>query len=201
MAARFDERELEVAGVYARALLELVGSGEEADATLAELAEVASALDAEPDFERFIASPLVDPEARDATLEKALRGRVSDRVVDTLLVMNRKGRLGLLRAMVEAYRLQHEELRGEVDVEVATAVELSAEQRRQIAAAATEFAGRTARLVERVDPDLLGGLVLQVGDRKVDGSVARQIRELGRRLRDRASSEIHEGKEYFAETG
>lgn len=195
--AAFDEQELAVAGVYARALLELALAQQQADQIEGELAELAGLVAARPEIESFMTSPLVNEEGRAGALEKALRGAASDLLVDALQVMSRKGRLGMLRALAEAYRRQNEAQRGEVDVEVTSAFELSDELREQIAAAAGRFSGRRARLVERVDPELLGGLVLQVGDRKIDTSLARQIHEARASLFDRASEELHGDKQYF----
>ena len=195
--ARLDEQELAVAGVYARALLELVTGRDEADAVEGELTDLAALLAADPDLAGFLSSPLVDDEARAATLERAFRSRANELVVNTLQVMNGKGRLRLVPALAEAYRLENERRRGEVDVEVTTAVELSDEMRRRITVAASRYAGRTARLVEKVDPGLLGGLVLKIGDRKIDGSLARQIHAARDGLFERASQELHGDKSYF----
>lgn len=195
--ARLDEQQLAVAGVYARALLALAVERDEADEVEGELAELARFLAAHPEIESYLTSPLVDEEGRTVALEKAFRARANELVVNTLQVMSSKGRLELLRALAEAYRLENAHRRGEVDVEVTTAVELSDDLRRRIAVAASRFAGRRARLVERVEPELLGGLVLQIGDRKIDGSLVRRIHEARAGLLERASQELQGEKSYF----
>ena len=195
--ARVDEQELAVAGVYARALLGLARDRVEADQIEEQLADLAGLLDANPELDGYLSSPLADDEARSAALEKAFRNRANPLVVNTLQVMNAKGRLGLLRALAESFRLANEHLRGEVDVEVTTAVELSEELRRRIAVSASRYAGRTARLIEKVEPDLLGGLVLRIGDRKIDSSLARRIHDARENLFRRASEELHGDKTYF----
>ncbi len=186
-----------MAGVYARALLALASDRAEADQIEGELAELAGLLVGNPELESYLSSPLVDEEARTATLEKAFRTRANELVVNTLQVMHGKGRLRLLRALAEAYRLENEHRRGEVDVEVTTAVELSDELRRRLAVTASRYAGRTARLIEKVDAELLGGLVLKIGDRKIDSSLARQIHDAREGLFERASQELHGEKSYF----
>ena len=195
--ARLDEQQLAVAGVYARALLELATQRDEADQVEGELAALTGLLADSPELEGYLASPLVDEEARAAVLEKALRGRVRELVVNTIQVMNNKGRLGLLPALAEAYRLENEHRRGEVDVEVTTAVELSDDLRQRISATASRYAGRSARLIEKVDPELLGGLVLKIGDRKIDSSLSRRIHDAREAMFERASQELHGGKSYF----
>ena len=196
MAER-DEQALAVAGVYARALLELAEGSGEADAVEAELLELAGLLETKPEIDAYLTSPVVDEEGRTAAIERAFRGRLSDLVVNTLQVMHDKGRLGLVGALAEAYRLENKAHHGEVDAEVKTAVPLSEPLRERIQIAASRLAGRKARLVEKVAPDLLGGLVLQIGDRKMDGSLARKIHEARAGLFERASEGLRGGKQYF----
>jgi F-type H+-transporting ATPase subunit delta len=62
------------------------------------------------------------------------------------------------------------------------------------------YTGKTAKLQESVDPSLIGGLVVQVADRRIDTSVVKEIRGLGQRLLERASQEIHSGTAYFEES-
>lgn len=193
-----DDTQLAVAGVYSRALLDLARERGEEDALLDELTQLADSLDRNPDFADFLASPLVDGKARRAALEKAFRGRASDLLVDGLQVLNRKERLGLLPAVAQAYRSQHRELKGIVDVHVRTAVPLSPALRQQLEEAARRFTGRAPFLIEQVDPALLGGLVVQVGDRRVDTSIASRLHEIARRLDDRGSQEIQRGSAYVS---
>jgi F-type H+-transporting ATPase subunit delta len=192
-ASTMNDTQLAVAGVYSRALLELARETGAEDALLEELAGLAGYLAGHPEVADFFASPLVDAAARRETVEKTFRGRASDLLVDGLQVLNRKGRLDLLPAVAEAYRRQHRELKGIVDVQVRTAVPLSPALRDRLAAAARRFTGREPHLVEEVQPGLLGGLVIQVGDQKIDASIASQLHEISRRLDERGSQEIYRG--------
>ncbi len=196
MSGRIDDQTLAVAAIYARSLLELAAEQGIEETLLEELEGVVSQLDADADIGDYFASPLVDAEERRAVLEKALRGRASDLLLDTLQVMNRKGRLAFVRALAEAYRLALEELRGEVDVVVTTAVPLGEEIRRRLVETVSALAGRKARVAEEVDPDLLGGVVIRFGDRKIDASVATGLRRIHTRLLERASQEIQEGRRF-----
>jgi F-type H+-transporting ATPase subunit delta len=185
-----------LARVYGDALLSLAAARAEEDEVREGLEGLARAIEAQPDFELFLDSPLVDDAEKRAFLERLLRGRAPDLLVDGLQVVRRKGRLGLLRAIARAYREAWMRLRKRVEVDVVTAVPLAEELRRAIAAAASRRAGREAVLRERVEPDLLGGLVVKIGDEKFDASVARELAVLEQRLLARASAEILSGKEY-----
>ena len=199
MAQRLDEQELAIARVYARSLLELADRDGSAAEILAELLELREASESSSELGRFIADPLIETDLRRHVLERMFRAKASDLLLDTLQVMNRKGRLQLLPALAEAYRQEWEVRRGRVEVTVATAVPLTESSRDRLQKALSSFTGLEAQLTETVDEGLIGGMVVRVGDRKVDTSVARELRRLGDRLLDRASVEIQAGKTYFAE--
>ncbi|MEE8137707.1 MAG: ATP synthase F1 subunit delta [Thermoanaerobaculia bacterium] len=196
MPGKIDEQTLAVAAVYADSLLELAEDQGVAETILEELAGLVEMLDANAGIEGFFISPLVDMEGRREALDRALGGRASDLLLDTLQVMNRKGRLGLVRALAEAYWRALEELRGEVEVQVTTAVPLGEEIRQRLAESTSGLTGRKARLIEQVDPALLGGMVITIGDRKIDTSVATELQKMHAKLLERASREIQSGRRY-----
>lgn len=194
------EQEIAIARVYAQSALSLAEQQGQSDEILEELAALAELMDRDPAFESFLGSPLVDTEERRAALDRIGRGQINEILLDTLQVMNNKGRSGLVRAFVEAYRQEYEELRGQVRVRVETAVPLTSALREQLRQAVSSYTGKTAKLEESVDPSLIGGLVVQVADRRIDTSVVKEIRGLGQRLLERASHEIHSGTAYFEES-
>ena len=193
------EQEIAIARVYAQAALSLAAAQGIADEVLAELGGLSDLMDQDAAFESFLGSPLVDSEERRAALDRIGRGHMSEILLDTLQVMNNKGRSGLVRALVEAYRQEYEALRGQVRVRVQTAVPLTEILRQQLQEAVSTYTGKTAKLEEIVKPSLIGGLVVQVADRKIDTSVVKEIRGLGQRLLERASQEIHSDTTYFEE--
>src|SRR5579864_7723384 len=92
-----------LAAAYARSIFELADERGTADETGAELQELAKIIDASPDVQRFLSTPAIGEDERGRVIEKVFRGRVSELLSNTLMVMNRKGRLGLLRQVVDAY--------------------------------------------------------------------------------------------------
>lgn len=165
-----------------------------------ELEGVVALLDASPDVEALLESPVIDDEAKRALIEKAFRGRASDLLVDALQVLRRKDRLGLVRAVARAYRAEWLRRRRRVEVQVVSAVPLDDAMRDELRAAASRRTGMEARLVERVDPALLGGLVVSFDDERFDDSVAHELQRIEENLMARASHELHTGKTYFEET-
>ncbi len=194
--ANVEDQQGGVAQVYAEALLALAEERGVADQVLEELGDLAGLAARDRAFETFLASPLVEPEARARTFEKLLRGRASDLLVDALQVINRKGRLALLPEIANGYRQAHRRLRGRVQVFVASAVPLTEPLRAKLSAAAARYTGKTPELVLSVDPSLLGGMVVRVGDERIDSSVKTRLRDLSGALLRRASQEVQSGARY-----
>jgi F-type H+-transporting ATPase subunit delta len=191
--ASVDERNLGLGRLYARAILDLAEEQGQADELLEELTGLAGYLEDHPELEVFFASPLVEEDARAATIEKVFRRRASDLLADALQVINRKGRLGALRAIAEAYRQELRDRRGMVDVTVRTAVPLSEALRARLSESLAGFTGKKPTLIEKVDPAVIGGMVVEVAGTKIDTSVASRLKDLGAALERRASEEIHRG--------
>ncbi|MEM6794238.1 MAG: ATP synthase F1 subunit delta [Acidobacteriota bacterium] len=188
--AKINDEDIAVARVYSRALLALAEEGGKAEEALEELAWLAEYASSDESFRHFVSSPMVDEEARASSIEKMFRGRLSDLLVDTLQVVNAKGRLSLLPAIAETYRQDHQDLRGHVDVQVATAVPLTDEIRARVVETVERFSGRQPALQEVVDPSLIGGIVLRVGDKKIDASVKNEVNKYRKLLLDLADREI-----------
>ncbi len=191
-----DDIRIAVARIYAKAMLDSAEAAGEADAHMAELTALLAALDRTRDLADLFLSRSIDDEARRAILEK-LRGKMSDRMLNTLQVLNGKGRLNLFRHICEEYRLELQRRREEIDVHVTTAVPLPDRLRSRLEQMAADLSGRRPRLVEAVDASLIGGMMVQIEDDKYDVTVRRQLRQLRAELLERAAREIHSGKPYF----
>jgi F-type H+-transporting ATPase subunit delta len=194
-----DDRSLGLGRLYARSILDLAEEQGGADVLLDELTGLAQYLESNSELETFFGSPLVEDETRARTIEKIFRGRASDLLVDALQVINRKGRLGALRAIAEAYRQELRDRRGLVDAVVRTAVPLNDSLRAGLTDSLARFTGRQPTLIEKVDPALIGGMVVEVAGTKIDTSVASRLKGLGAALERRASEEIHRGAVAYSE--
>ena len=155
--------------------------------------DLVALLDAAPELDGVLVSPLVDAKERSRAIDRIFKTDMSPLLLDTLQVMNAKGRAGLTRALAEAYREEFEKLRGRIRVHVRTAVPLSESLKQQLQQATTRYTGNQAMLNVTQDESLIGGVILQVGDRRIDSSVAKELRDLQQRLMNRASREIQSG--------
>ena len=184
-----------IAEVYARSLLELAIAAGELDTIDHEFAEFAELLQADPDFKAFVTARVIDPDQRRKSLDTMFQGRMSELLLNTLLntlhVLNNKDRLEIVG---EVQRLYHEltlKQQAIVEVHVSAAEPLSDVMRTRLQQLMESRTGRTVRLAEHVEPALLGGLIVRVGDEQIDMSVARQLRRFQDRLLEHAQQHIH----------
>ena len=173
--------EEQVARVYAQALFAAAADSGAVAPVGGELGDFVAALAASDSLRDVLASPQIDAAAKQRVLAEITRDG-QPLVANTLQLLLERGRFSLVgevRAAYEALAAVEADL---VTVEVTSAVVLTAAVREKIAARVAEAAGRRVDLAARVDPDIIGGLVLRVGDVIVDGSVQARIRQLRRRL-------------------
>ncbi len=192
-----DDVGIAIADVYAKALAKLAADSDAELAALEELSDLVDYVNGNAGFASFLTSVTVDADARRDTLEKALRGRASDMLVNFLQVLNEKDRLALLEQVCVQYRLLCEGKRNQIEVAATSASPLTDGARGALLTALRKYTGRDPILTEKVDASLIGGLVVWVGDKKIDYSVSTRLKGYRETFLDRASHEIHSGREYF----
>jgi F-type H+-transporting ATPase subunit delta len=196
--ASFDDQEVALAGVYASSLLSLAQERKEEADVEEELEQLCDALKTMPYLSNFLTSPTVKFNRRRDALEKMFRGRTSQTFLDGLQILNRNDRLGLIRAISERYKTFLRESLGRLKAVVQTAAPLSAEHEGRLREAIKRRTGKDVEFEKTVDPNLIGGMVLQVGDRKVDASLSRKLQNLSDALMERASREVLRSVDYVA---
>ena len=176
-----------IADVYAQALFQLARERSRIREIHAELDELLKLWNAEPDFVKFMSSPALEIDAREKIMEDMFRNRLDNLVLNTLLVMNRHGRAGLIPALHRRYVLHKEEDANEIEVTVTSAIELSAEHKAEALQIAVEASGGMKPVAEfRVDAEIIGGLIVKVGSLRLDNSLRRHVTVLNNQLTERA---------------
>jgi F-type H+-transporting ATPase subunit delta len=174
-----------IARNYADTLLELArreGGEEIVDRYAEALSEVTGVIADEPRVRRFLESPRIDGDAKKDALRASFAGRVPERFLRFLYIVVDKRRESLMEAIGDAYQALVDEARGRVRAEVALPQEPDEAMRQSVVRALEQRSGRTvvARFV--VDPALLGGVRIRIGDEILDGSIRRQMARMRRRL-------------------
>lgn len=199
MSESTDIGKQQVATIYAKAL---VGAAEKSGSTAAILTELDSLVDdvlaTFPKFEETVGSPRLSVEEKSELVDRVFGGKASEDMQTFLNVLCQHERLDCLRAIrVEAHRLQNE-LLGRSTVEVTTAQPLSEQQREQIVHELQVKMSCELNLVQKIDEDIIGGIVVRVGDTVVDGSVRNQLQQMRAKAVERVVEQIHDNSEKFS---
>lgn len=165
---------------YAAAAFELAKRDELLDRWAAEL-RLAGEMAGDPTVARFADDPALDLAVRRQVVERLLGDRVSRQVRNLVLLLVDRGRFSALPAVVAEYALLLREERGIVAATVTSAVALDPKETAAVQARVEALTGRQVQLATAVDPALIGGLTVRVGDRLIDASVRGRLE----RLRDR----------------
>jgi F-type H+-transporting ATPase subunit delta len=177
-----DPTSLALAGVYAQSLLEVATDDVVAEPIALELATLAALLDEIEGFRELLSPGLISEGKQCQLVQRVFAGRVSQVVEAFLAVLVHRGRGNLLKASSVAFRKRLNARQGKVEVSVTTAVELSDDQRRSLAETVRAAIGAEPLLEVKVNKDILGGLVVRVGDDVYDASLAAELKRLKRRL-------------------
>jgi F-type H+-transporting ATPase subunit delta len=168
-----------LAGRYAAALFELAGEQKAVDAVSADLAVFGRAMAANADLTRVVKSPVFSREDQGKALKAVLAQMGAGKLTTQfLLLLAAKRRLFALTGIIRAYESLVARSRGETEAEITSARPLADGELADIKAALKARLGREPRLNAKVDPALLGGLIVKVGSRMIDSSIRTKLNGL-----------------------
>ena len=188
-----------VARVYAEALLNAADKQGQSDDVVEALESLIRDLfKAEPQLEAFLTSSAVGRERKARVIDKVFENKASVLFVDFLKVLNRHERLNLLRPILAAAKELRDERAKRIRVQVRSAVPLANDQENRLRQQLREALKLDPVLQTAVDPELLGGVVVRVGDWLYDASVRARLESIRNQLIARSSHEIQSGRDRFS---
>jgi len=168
-----------IAGRYASALYELADEAKALDAVAGDLRSLKAMLDESADLRRLVGSPLLpradQARALDAVLARAGVGELTRHFAG---VVARNRRLFALQGMIKEFLATLAGRRGEATAEVTSAMALAPPQVEALKAQLAKTTGKTVSLDIKVDPSLLGGLIVRIGSRMFDSSLKSKLQRL-----------------------
>ncbi|MEC9066090.1 MAG: F0F1 ATP synthase subunit delta [Pseudomonadota bacterium] len=171
-------------GRYASALFDLAAEKGTVTAVESDLEKLSAALAESADMRAVTTNPELSRKAQGAAMEGVARLLgLSDLTGSFLGVLAANRRLGALPAIVRAFRAIAAAQRGEVSAEIASAHALTDAQLAALKEKLTAREGRTVKLDAKVDPDLLGGLVVTIGSKRIDGSIRTRLNSLAHAMK------------------
>ena len=164
--------------LYADALLAVVAAEGNVNDVRGELARIAEAVDGSDELRQKLTDPHIPSELRQQIVQDILQGKANDTTTGIVTLIVATGRIRDLSTIVARFNELTASQASTKLAEVRSAVELTADQKDRLAAALSAKEQHPVELVTIVDPSVLGGIVVQIGDTVIDGSVRNRLAQL-----------------------
>lgn len=165
---------------YAEAAFDVASRQGDAATWIAELRGAGEALQS-PEVMHYFRDPNVAREEKFATIDRAFSG-VRPQIRNLLRMLAARDRLTLIPAITQEMTRLDREARGVLEATVTTARPISADEQGEIARRLGTVTGKQVALTSKIDPELLGGVVIRIGDKLIDASVAGRFERLRQQL-------------------
>lgn len=178
--------------VYAKALFGVGEKSGSTEALIGELKSVNAAVAELPKLADALTAPQIGIDEKSALVEKAFSGKTSGAMMNFLKVIVQKDRFDCLPAVAVAAQQMHDQKSGKIQATLLTAETVDAKTQKEIAEQLSKKLGKTVELNAEVDPSIIGGVVVRVGDTVYDSSVAGQLEQVRTKAMKKASDVIRE---------
>lgn len=173
----------QLAGKYARAMFETAVEENKLDEYKAVLCEISELIYSQADLREFINHPRIKAEAKKEVLKKILPPAAKEGIVHNfLMLLLDKRREILLQVICNQYVQLANEAQNIINAEVTVAFDLSAQQEQNLVAKLSKTTGKNVVITKKIDKSILGGVIVKMGDKCIDGSVKRQIQTMQAQL-------------------
>ncbi len=167
---------------YAKALFDAASREQAVDRVESDLGLVSYVVESNPDLRRALHIPLITAEKKKAILRGVFGGKVHQITLDYMCLLADKRREEALVRTEAVYVELANEARGVVEARVTTAVELREDEEIKLAAKLSGITGKQVHLIKNIDPSIIGGIVVRIQDKIIDGSVRGQLAAMREKL-------------------
>ena len=168
---------------YAQALFELATEKNTIESIKEELISVSGAIKEYPEFENLLFHPVINPFDKKVMLEGVFKGKISDVSLNFLKFLVDKKREALIQEISDLYTLMVNNLQRKVVAEVYTAVEIGSAELDLLRQKLESYLDKKVDLENHVDQNVLGGVLVKIGDRVIDGTLKTRFENMARSLR------------------
>lgn len=173
-----------VAERYAGALFSVAQEKGLMDEIEQELKDILEALDASPDFRRVFYHPQVSTSLKKQIIKEAFGAEVNEYALNFINVVLDARREVFFKDIVTEYTRLVNETRNVVEVMITSAVEVPSDSKDNLVEALSKVTGKDVRVAYELKPEILGGLVIRIGNRVIDSSITRQLERLREQIRE-----------------
>ena len=163
---------------YAKAILNLAKSSNEETAVNNDMLFIADTISENEDFAVMLKSPIVKSSDKINVLKALFEGKVNNVTLGLFHLLQDNKRIAMLYAIAKQYAIIYDFDKHTQEAKVTTAVPLTKEVEKEVLAKIVALTGEKANLVNEVNPNILGGFILRVGDVQYDASISNYLSEL-----------------------
>ena len=169
---------------YAQAVFQIAVESDELERWLDDLTQLADSITNE-EFRQTLSAPRISMAQKESLIRESLGSSVSPLALNLICLLASRGQVQVLPGIADRFQEMLDGHQGVERAEVVSAVALSDGQQDQVNQMLNELSGKDVRLTTRVDPEILGGLVIRIGDRVMDGSARTRLQNMRRELAQR----------------
>lgn len=169
---------------YAQAVFQLAVERGELEQWLDDLTLLADSV-TNAEFAQTLSAPRISLEQKEEVIRQSLGSSVGRLALNLMFLLTSRNLVHVLPDIADRYQEMLDQHQGVDRAEVVSAVPLQDSQRDQVARMLSEVSGNDVRLTTRVDPDILGGIILRIGDQVMDGSARGRLQAMQRELAQR----------------
>jgi F-type H+-transporting ATPase subunit delta len=176
--------DIRVASRYAKSLIELANEKSVLEEISADMQLLHDVISENRDFRLLLENPILKSDKKLAVLNRIFTGKVQPMTLMFFNIVAKKGRESVLVFMAEEFRKQYNLLKGIQVAKITSATSLNAVDRQELITRLETQTGKTIQLEETIDPTLIGGFLLRIGDRQIDSTVKNKLRRLKNDFKD-----------------
>ncbi len=147
-----------------------------------ELREIAEVFEANPELYKLCSSPAITLEEKLSVAGKIFRG-TDETVLNFICVLIQNRRTGYIKSIADDFHMKYNKECGIIDVRVISAQPLTDEQKKKVAETMTKKTGKTVVLSEETDPSIIGGMIIEYDNMRIDGSIKNRLKQFERELK------------------
>ena len=167
---------------YAKAILNFAVEQHKEDNVNNDMSLIVNTLKESKDLQLMLKNPILKTNLKKETIKTIFSSNVSPLTISSINLLIDNNRLDILNEVAEKYTIIYDELKGKEIAKITTAIPLNSELNNQVLDKVKEITGKKASIENIINPNILGGFILRIGDIQYDASIANKLQSLKRQF-------------------
>jgi F-type H+-transporting ATPase subunit delta len=167
---------------YAKAILNFAVEQHKEDQVSDDMLLIVNTLKGSNDLQLMLSNPILKTDIKKDTLKKIFSSSVSPLTINSINLLVDNNRLSILKEVAEKYTIIYDDLKGKEIAKITTAIPLNSNLKEQFLNKVKEITGKLATIENIINPNIIGGFILRIGDIQYDASIANKLQRLKRQF-------------------